>query len=88
MNGDDIVIGPNYVAAPECGPQPGVPTGKVHAFTMQSSDSAIYPGIRRVDNEVTRRRDAHGNRIAAAESEQSVAAPYTRTVWVLSLIHI
>jgi enterochelin esterase family protein len=82
LSGDDIVIGPNYVAAPEYGPHPGVPTGKVHVFTMQSTDSAIYPGIRRVDNEITRRRDAHGNRIAAAEHEQSEPWPYTRTVWV------
>ncbi len=56
--------------------------GVIHAFTMESRDSALYPGIRRIDNEITRRRDAHGNRLAAAAHEQSVAAPYTRTVWV------
>ena len=60
----------------------GVPAGAVHAFTMASRDSAIYPGIRRVENEVTRRRDAFGNRLAAAEAEQSAPAPYWRTVWV------
>jgi enterochelin esterase-like enzyme len=49
---------------------------------MESRDSAIYPGIRRLENEITNRRDAYGNRIAAEEHEQSVAAPYTRTVWV------
>lgn len=54
----------------------------MHAFAMSSSDSRIYPGIRRLDNEVTKRRDAYGNRIAAAAHEQSVAAPYLRTVWV------
>ncbi len=78
----DFVIGPDYTPAPEFTVRPGVPAGAVHAFTMQSSDSAIYPGIRRLENEVAKRRDAYGNRIAAAEAEQSVAAPYTRTVWV------
>ena len=82
MSGEDVVIGPDYAVAPECIQRSGVPIGKVHAFTMQSADSAIYPGIRRLDNENTRRRDTHGNRIAAAEHEQSEPWPYTRTVWV------
>jgi iron(III)-enterobactin esterase len=78
----DFVIGPTYAPAPEGLPKAGTPTGKIHAFTMESRDSRIYPGIKRLENEVTRRRDAFGNRIAAAEQEQSMAAPYTRTVWV------
>jgi iron(III)-enterobactin esterase len=78
----DFVIGPDYAPAPELGVQAGAPAGVVHAFTMESRDSLIYPGIRRLENEVTRRRDAFGNRIAAADHEQSVAGPYTRTVWV------
>jgi enterochelin esterase-like enzyme len=78
----DFVIGPDYAPAPETAVQPGVPAGTVHAFTMESRDSRLYPGIRRLENEITRRRDAHGNRIAAAEPEQSIAGPYTRTVWV------
>jgi enterochelin esterase-like enzyme len=49
---------------------------------MSSTDSSIYPGIRRLENEITRRRDAFGNRIAAADHEQSFAAPWLRTVWV------
>lgn len=79
---NDFVIGPHYVPAPECTRQPGVPQGRVHAFVMSSADSRIYPGIRRLENEITRRRDAHGNRIAAADHEQSIAAPWLRTVWV------
>jgi enterochelin esterase-like enzyme len=79
---NDIVIGPDYAPAPETLVQAGVPVGAIHAFTMQSRDSAIYPGIRRLENEITKRRDAYGNRIAAAAHEQSEAAPYTRTVWV------
>ena len=82
MAGEAVVIGPDYPPAPETAPQSGVPAGRVIAFTMESRDSAIYPGIRRVDNEVTRRRDAFGNRIAAEAHEQSEACPYTRTVWV------
>jgi enterochelin esterase-like enzyme len=54
----------------------------VHAFTMASRESVIYPGVRRVDNEITRRRDAFGNRLAAQDHQQSEAAPYVRTVWV------
>ena len=79
---NDVVIGPDYAPAPETLVRPGVPVGRVHAFTMQSRDSRIYPGIRRLENEITKRRDAFGNRIAAAAHEQSEAAPYTRTVWV------
>jgi len=79
---DDVVIGPDYAPAPEFALQPGVPVGAIHAFTMHSADSIIYPGIRRLENEITKRRDACGNRIAAAEHEQSAAAPYVRTVWV------
>jgi enterochelin esterase family protein len=78
----DFLIGPEYSIAPECEYQPGTPTGRIHAFAMDSRDSKIYPGIRRVENEVTRRRDAQGNRIAATEAEQSTPAPYARTVWV------
>jgi enterochelin esterase-like enzyme len=75
-------MGPAYVRAPECDRQPGVPEGRIHSFVMSSSESKIYPGIRRLENEITKRRDAHGNRIAALDHEQSVAASYLRTVWV------
>ncbi len=78
----DFVIGPDYAPAPELAVQPGAPAGVVHAFTLESRDSRLYPGIRRLENEVTRRRDAFGNRIAAEDHEQSTPGPYTRTVWV------
>lgn len=78
----DFTIGPDYSVAADCEVKAGVPRGTIHVFCMDSRDSEIYPGIRRLDNEITRRRDAHGNRIAAQEREQSVAAPYHRTVWV------
>ncbi len=78
----DFVIGPDYASAPEMTPRPGIPAGTIHAFTMESRDSRIYPGIKRLENAITQRRDPHGNRIGAEEHEQSVVAPYTRTVWV------
>ena len=78
----DFTIGPEYTPAAEMTARPGIAAGSVHAFTMSSRDSKIYPGIQRLENEVTARRDAHGNRIAAAEADQSIAAPYTRTVWI------
>lgn len=78
----DFTIGPDYRVAPECELKDGVPRGAIHAFTMDSRDSTTYPGIRRLDNAITRRRDVYGNRMAASPSEQSIAEPYTRTVWV------
>jgi enterochelin esterase family protein len=78
--GRDITIGPDYPRAPELDAE--APAGRLTAFVMDSRDSVLFPGIRRLDNEVTRRRDAYGNRVAAAADEQSVAAPYRRTVWV------
>lgn len=78
----DYVIGPAYAPAAAMAPQPGVPAGTVHAFTMESADSRLYPGIARVDNAITQKRDAWGNRLAASFAEISIAAPYTRHVWV------
>jgi len=78
----DFIIGPAYPPAPEGLASGAALAGRVAAFAMASRDSRIYPGIRRLDNEITQRRDAFGNRIAAAEWDQSVAAPYVRTVWV------
>lgn len=78
----DFTIGPDYAPAAEMSARPGTAAGSVHAFAMSSRDSRIYPGIQRLENEVTARRNSHGNRLAAAEVDQSIAAPYTRTVWV------
>jgi enterochelin esterase-like enzyme len=47
MDGDgDYTIGPDYTNAPELTRQEGVPQGTVHAFTMESTDSKIYPGLK------------------------------------------
>jgi enterochelin esterase-like enzyme len=44
--GDEFRIGPNYTNAPELTANEGVPKGKVYHFTMDSSDSKIYPGLK------------------------------------------
>ena len=84
MSGPDapraVEIGPDYPRAPELAGRPLA--GRVHAFAMSSAESAIYPGIRRLDNAATRRRDAWGNRLAAEAHEQSQPWPYVRSVWV------
>ena len=49
---------------------------------MSSADSRSYPGIRQRDNDTTRRRDAKGNRLAAAADQQSEPGPYRREVFV------
>jgi enterochelin esterase-like enzyme len=78
----DSEIGPDYAAAPETVLDPAVPQGMVFESVMKSTDSKLYPGIARVESEITARRDAHGNRIAAPAEQISTAAPYERHVWV------
>jgi enterochelin esterase-like enzyme len=78
--GREVSIGPDYPRAPELDAEATV--GRLTAFVMSSRDSVIYPGIRRLDNETTRRRDAYGNRLAAPANGQSEAAPYLRTLWI------
>lgn len=78
----ESVIGPDYADAPEMGVDPAVPKGAMHGFVMRSEDSAIYPGIRQLQNDVTARRDAWGNRIAAPFEQESEPAPYRRNVYV------
>lgn len=46
IEGDgDYEIGPDYVDAPEINPGPDVPRGDIYHFTMDSADSAIFPGV-------------------------------------------
>ena len=79
---DDIPVAPPYRDAPELTAQPGAHSGTLHSFIITSRDSRIYPGIRQLDNETTRRRDPYGNRIAAPAQSQSEPAPYRREVFV------
>ena len=77
-----VRIAPPYRDAPEMVAQADVRKGRLQSFIMTSSDSRIYPGIRQLDNETTRRRDAYGNRIAAPFPEESEPAPYRREIFV------
>jgi iron(III)-enterobactin esterase len=78
----DSEIGPEYVDAPELVVNASVPQGTVHELVMDSADSKIYPGIVRVESEISARRDAYGNRLAAPAEQLSAPGPYQRHVWV------
>lgn len=41
----DYVLAPPYADAPELAPRENVPKGTVHEFTMNSTESKLYPGI-------------------------------------------
>jgi enterochelin esterase family protein len=41
----DFTIGPDYTNAPEMFVKEGVPHGALHEFTLESTNSRIYPGI-------------------------------------------
>jgi enterochelin esterase-like enzyme len=75
-------IAPPYRDAPEMTARAGVLRGTLHSFIMRSADSHLYPGIRQLDNATTRRRDDHGNRLAAPADQQSEPASYRREVFV------
>lgn len=75
-------IAPPYVDAPQMSPRAHEPRGVLRSFIMTSGESRIYPGVKQLDNDVTRRRDAYGNRLAAAAPLQSAPGPYRREVFV------
>ena len=50
----NFILGPTHNPAPEMTVQEGVPQGTVYNFTMESSDSKIYPGIARELNTFAR----------------------------------
>ena len=72
----DFIIGPNYVVAPE---MPDAPKGTVIEFTMNSSDSKIYPGIAREPHTFG---TVDPNDPAKLIVTTSHPAPYTRKVAV------
>ena len=75
----NFIIGPTYMPAPEMAVQPGVPQGTVHNFTMESTDSKIYPGIRREQGTFG---TPDPNNPAKLDVTTSAPAPYTRRVAV------
>ena len=74
----NFILGPTHTPAIDVTAQAGVPEGAVHTFTMNSSDSKIYPGIARAEGTrpMVDPKDP-GKRIVT-----SGAAPYTRRVAV------
>jgi len=75
----NFIIGPDYARAPEYTAQPGVRKGNIYQFTMNSTDSKIYPGI-------DRDPDTYGtvdpNNPYTLLVPTSHPAPYTRQVTV------
>jgi enterochelin esterase family protein len=76
--GGNFILGPTHNPAPEMTVQEGVPQGDVFTFTMESTDSKIYPGIAREANTFARPDPADPTKLLVA----SHPAPYTRRVAV------
>ena len=74
----NFLIGPTYAPAPEMSVQEGVPQGTVHEFTMESTDSKIYPGIARDPATSPQIDPADPSRLII----KSIAKPYSRKVAV------
>jgi iron(III)-enterobactin esterase len=73
----NFIIGPTHNPSPEMTKQEDVPQGTVSEFTMESTDSKIYPGIAR---EVGTFGTADPNDPAKMLVTTSHPAPYTRRV--------
>jgi enterochelin esterase family protein len=74
----NFILGPTHNPAPEMAVQDGVPQGSVFEFTMESTDSKIYPGIARDPNAPSRPDPADPTKLIV----NSHAAPYTRKMAV------
>ena len=81
--GGNFIIGPTHNPAPEMSVQQGVPQGTlqgtVYEFTMNSTDSKIYPGIARTPGTFGTPDPADPARLIVTTSHP---APYTRRVAV------
>ena len=75
----NFVIGPTHPRAPEYTIQPDVPHGTVYMFTMNSTDSKIYPGIDRDPNTSGTADPADPAKMIVTTSHPS---PYTRKIGV------
>jgi enterochelin esterase family protein len=75
----NFIIGPTHNPAPEMSVQEGVPQGTIYNFTMNSSDSKLYPGIAREPGTFG---TADPNDPAKLIVTTSHPAPYTRRVAV------
>jgi enterochelin esterase family protein len=75
----NFIIGPTHNRAPEMTVQEVVPQGSVFNFTMESTDSKIYPGIAREANTFGTIDPADPAKLVVTTSHP---APYTRRVAV------
>ena len=75
----NFIIGPTHDPAPETSAADGTPNGTVIEFTMNSSDSEIYPGIAREPNTFGTADPRNPAKLLVTTSH---AAPYTRKVAV------
>ncbi len=77
----NFILGPTHNAAPEMTVQEGVPQGEIFNFTMESTDSKIYPGIARgpAPSAAPAAPNDPAQRGAGVTSH---AAPYTRRIAV------
>jgi len=75
----NFILGPTHNPAPETTVQEGVPQGMVYNFTMESTDSKIYPGIAREPNTFG---TPDPNNPAKLDVTTSHPAHYTRRVAV------
>jgi iron(III)-enterobactin esterase len=73
----NFILGPTHNPAPEMAERENVPHGTVYNFTMESTDSKIYPGIAR-EPAAPGAQPAPGGR----REVHSHPAPYTRKVAV------
>ena len=74
----NFILGPTHTAAPEMTVQEGVPQGAIFNFTMESTDSKIYPGIAREAGTFSRPDPNDPNKLIVS----SHPAAYTRKVAV------
>jgi enterochelin esterase-like enzyme len=74
----NFILGPTHNPAPEMTEQEGVPQGTIYNFTMESTDSKIYPGIARESGTFARPDPNDPTKLVV----NSHPAPYTRKVAV------
>ncbi len=75
----NFILGPTHPTAPEMASQDSMPNGTVIEFTMNSSESKIYPGIARDPNTFGTPDPTNPARLIVTTSH---SAPYTRKVAV------
>jgi enterochelin esterase family protein len=74
----NFILGPTHTPTADVTVQAGVPQGAVHTFTINSTDSKIYPGIARAEGS----RPMVDPKDPAKRIVNSGPAPYTRRVAV------